>query len=147
MKAEFVYDPDGTKTPIVPLNNNNTNDVKWSDACVSGTTSTTISFTGATGNPSDTNPSPFYVELHEGKTALVGTNGNGDGKYSRSVTEATPNPKPLFGIKDNKIECSNNVTLTPITITDTSVNNNNLNLIRNYFSIIWPVNTLSFQYL
>tara|TARA_B100000963_G_scaffold151664_1_gene132140 strand:+ start:85 stop:4755 length:4671 start_codon:yes stop_codon:yes gene_type:complete len=145
VKAEFVYDPDGTKTSFT-LNNNNTDDVKWTADCVSGTSSTTISFTGATGNPTDTNPSPFYVELHEGKKALVGTNGTGDGKYSRSVTEATPNPKPLFGIKDNKIECSNNVTLTPQTITDTSVNNSQFKFGPGlgkelFFDYTWPVNT------
>ena len=83
----------------------------------------------------------FYVELHEGKTALVGTNGNGDGKYSRSVTHSS---NPLFGIKDGEIEYSNNVTLTPISF-DTSVDNSKFKFGTGsgkelFFDYTWPVN-------
>ena len=143
VKAEFVYDPNSTSVAI-SLNSNNSNDVKWSDSCVSSNILTTISFTGATGNPTDATPSPFYVELHEGKLELVGSFQNGDGKYSRSVTDASPT-RPLFGIKNNTITYSNNVTLTPTSKTFTAVNNSNFTFgnsnLELFFDYTWPVNT------
>ena len=143
VKAEFVYDPDSTSVAI-SLNNNNSNDVKWSDSCVSSNVATTISFTGATGNPTDASPSPFYVELHEGKLELVGSSQNGDGKYSRSVTDASPT-RPLFGIKNNTITYSNNVTL-PSPKTYTTVDNSKFKFGMGsgkelFFDYTWPVNT------
>ena len=141
VKAEFVYDPNGTKTAI-ELNNNNSNDIKWSDDCVRSNQYTDISFNKTIGQPTNNFPSSFYVELHEGKKALTGTKQNGDGKYSRSLTDATP-PKPLFGIKDNKIEYSNNVKLIPTSFTDSSVNNSNFkfNGQELFFDYTWPVTT------
>ena len=140
VKAEFVYDPDSTSVAI-SLNSNNSNDVKWSDLCVSSNQAQTIFFTGQTGNPTAPSPSPFYVELHEGKVELVGSSQNGDGKYSRSVTDATPS-RPLFGIKNNTITFSNNVTL-PSPLTDSTVNNSNFkfNGQELFFDYTWPVTT------
>ena len=72
----------------------------------------------------------------------MGTNGNGDGKYSRSVTDSS---NPLFGIKDGEIEYSNNVTLTPISF-DTSVDNSKFKFGTGsgkelFFDYTWHVNT------
>ena len=146
VKAEFVYDPNSTSEAI-SLNSNNSNDVKWSDACVSGTSSTTISFNSInTGfQPTDATPSPFYVELHEGKDELVGSSQNGDGKYSRSVTDATPT-RPLFGIKNNTITYSNNVTFATTFNTYTTVDNSKFKFGTGpgkelFFDYTWPVTT------
>ena len=88
-EVNFVLDPN---------NNNNSIDeyfFKWND--ISGNSN------APGGNSSESLQA--FIEINEGITAIT----DGIVKYSRAVTEATP-ARNLFGLHDNKIYYSHNVT-------------------------------------
>lgn len=111
VKLQFCVDPTGT-SPIdldtapngVSVTPPNTFEVKWSSQKVTTDTTpnSTLFFNNTGGSSIGSRPdleSPFFVELTEGQTGIVGTNENGDGHYSRSVTEAS-SARALLGLKD-----------------------------------------------
>lgn len=107
VELQFCVDPDGSSS--IDLNENpgsvsgNTFEVKWSDNHVKSDTtpSSSIFFENtsgsAIGQTADEEDVPFFVELTEGQQGIVGANGNGDGHYSRSVTDPG---RTLLGLKD-----------------------------------------------
>ena len=107
VELQFCVDPDGPSS--IDLNENpgsvsgNTFEVKWSDNHVKSDTtpSSSIFFENTTGSAigktADEEDVPFFVELTEGQQGIVGANGDGDGHYSRSVTDPG---RTLLGLKD-----------------------------------------------
>ena len=89
-EAHFVLDPNSNNSSIEEFI------FKWND--ISGNSN-------AGGGSSESFQA--FIEINEGITAITGSSATV--KYSRAVTEASP-PRNLFGLYDNKIYYSHNVT-------------------------------------
>lgn len=105
-----------------PGASNNRFTILWTDNIMKGTPpantllSTTIDFSIASSNDGSIpinnagSNSAFFVEINEGQEVIVGTNGNGDGHYSRAVTEATSatSGRALLGVYNSNVKYANN---------------------------------------
>lgn len=112
------WDGDLDPNPSSGISNNRFT-ILWTDNIMKGTPaannllSTTIDFSIASSNDGSIpinnagSNSAFFVEINEGQEVIVGTNGNGDGHYSRAVTEATPG-RALLGVYNNDVKYANN---------------------------------------
>jgi hypothetical protein len=76
--------------------------VKWNDEVINSNTNTTITWSRTNSGEQcfHSPPSPFYVEITEGQTAITNIANN---KYSRILST------PIFKVKDDEIKFANNV--------------------------------------
>ena len=107
-KVQFCVDPAGTSPIDLDANpgsvTGNTFEVEWNDSIVigsnAGSVSSSIFFNNTSGMAIGSTPSvasPFFAELTEGQSGIVGDDEDGDGHYSRLVTG---NSRALLGLKD-----------------------------------------------
>lgn len=116
VELTFCVDPEGSSPLDLDENpgsaTGNRFNVNWNDTHIIGSNppSSTIFFNNSSSveRPYSEN-CPFFAEINEGQSVIVGTSGNGDGHYSRSVTQSGSGARPLLGLKDIDTTTSSSV--------------------------------------